>query len=89
MSTYQVPEPGIPIVCITVTTNWKKNTKKKTMKLNDESERKALYAGRYQHRKENGVNNKAYSIERPKVVKSALLNSKIKPPNVFTSITQP
>ena len=33
--TNQVPDPGIPIVWITATTNWKKNTKKNTMKLNE------------------------------------------------------
>lgn len=47
---YMVPEPGIPTVCIVVTINWKKNIKKKTIKLNDESERNALYAGLNQHK---------------------------------------
>lgn len=50
MCTYIVPEPGIPIVCIVVTINWKKKMKKKTMKLNEESERNALYAGLNQHK---------------------------------------
>lgn len=48
--TYMVPEPGIPTVCMLVTMNWKKKMKKKTMKLKDESERNALYAGRNQHK---------------------------------------
>lgn len=32
---YQVPEPGMPIAWIAVTINWKKKTKKNTMKLKE------------------------------------------------------
>lgn len=65
-----VPEPGIPIVCIVVITNWPKKMKKKTIKLKDESERNALYAGRNQQRYENGVNKIVYKIPNPIIVKS-------------------
>jgi len=45
--TNQVPDPGIPIVWITVTTNWKKNTKKNTMKLNELSLLKKQQENKY------------------------------------------
>lgn len=56
--THQKPLLGIPINWTKVITNWKKKIKKKTIKLNDESLRNALYAGLNQHKNENGVNIK-------------------------------
>lgn len=79
------PEPGIPMVCITASINWKKNTKKNTIKLKDESDLKALYAGRNQQRYENGVNSKVYKIPNPIIEKSII----IIPPRIFDNITIP
>lgn len=83
--TYIVPELGMPIVCIVVMTNWKKKIKKNTIKLNDESERNALYAGRNQQRYEKGVNNIAYSTPNPIMVKSSMIT----PPRTLTNISIP
>lgn len=49
------PQFGIPIACRTYTTFWAKKMKKKTKKLNELSLLNALYMGRYQQTKEQGV----------------------------------
>jgi hypothetical protein len=47
----------------------------------------ALYAGLYQHRNEKGVKSIKYKIDRPNVVKSAMLNNNINPPSILRTIT--
>lgn len=60
------PQPGMPMACRTYRTSWTKKMKKKTKKLNELSLRKALYMGRYQQTKEQGVNRRIQRIESPK-----------------------
>lgn len=67
--TYHEPPPLNPIDCTNVIIVWKRNMKKKTIKLNDESLLNALYMGLYQQMKLKGVSSTKYSIDRPKTVK--------------------
>ena len=55
------------------------------MKLNDESDLKALYAGRNQQRYENGVNKMQYSNPSPTILKFTIIN----PPTTLANITIP
>lgn len=59
--------------------------KKNTIKLKDESERNALYAGRNQHKYEKGVNSSVYKIPNPIILKS----KNISPPSIFNNIMIP
>lgn len=55
--TYRAPVPGRPSAQTTDRAIWQKNTKKKTIKLKEESSRKALYSGRNQKMNDRGINN--------------------------------
>ena len=60
------PQPGMPMAWRTNRTSWTKKMKKKTKKLNELSLLKALYMGRYQQTKEQGVKRRIQRIESPK-----------------------